>query len=83
MAKTFIIRLRTGSPTGPIVANSQLITLNIPGTGPISSGDFADNALTGVVQTNSNRVGSLLKQVTCATTTTTSTTTTTTTTPPG
>lgn len=80
MAKTFIVRLRTGSPTGPIVANSQIITVNGVGSGAIIASDFTDNALTGSVQINSEKIGYFTKQIFCPTTTTTTTTSTTTTT---
>ena len=88
MAKTFIVRLRTGSTTGPIVANSQIIVLNGLGDGAILASDFTDNALSGTIVTNSSRVGSLSKTIIAATTTTTTTTaapgtTTTTTAAPG
>jgi hypothetical protein len=87
MAKTFIVRLRTGSTTGPIVANSQIIVLNGLGDGAILASDFTDNALSGTIVTNSSRVGSLSKTIIAATTTTTAapgtTTTTTTTAAPG
>jgi hypothetical protein len=57
MAKQFIVRLRTGSPTGPIVANSQVITVEGLGSGPIAARDFADGALTGIVNTSAQSGG--------------------------
>lgn len=76
MPKQFVVRLRRGSPTGSIVANSQVITIN-PLTGStIFPSNFTDGRLQGKVTTN-NRVANFLKTVMAVppTSTTTSTTT--------
>ena len=75
MPKQFVVRLRRGSPTGSIVANSQVITIN-PLTGStIFPSNFTDGRLQGKVTTN-NRVANFLKTVMAVppTSTTTSTT---------
>lgn len=83
MPKQFVVRLRRGSPTGSIVANSQVITIN-PLTGStIFPSNFTDGRLQGKVTTN-NRVANFLKTVMAVPPTSTTTSTTSTTTrPPG
>ena len=67
MSKTFIVKLRTGSITGPVVANSQVITANIVGAGAIAGADFADGLLTGTITSNAAGAVSFVKQLTGAT----------------
>jgi len=64
--KQFIIQLE--KLDGTIVANSQIITVNGIGTGPILASDFTDNTLTGIVNTV-NRSGSFTKSIKLPTTT--------------
>jgi hypothetical protein len=63
MSKTFIVKLRTGSITGPVVANSQVITANIVGAGAIVGADFADGLLTGTITSNASGAVAFTKQI--------------------
>lgn len=91
MAKKFVVRLRKGSPSGNIVANSQVITIDPLAGGTIFPSNFTDGRLQGKV-TTLDRVANFIKAViprpTTSTTSTTTTrapsagTTTTTTSPP-
>lgn len=82
MSKQFVVRLRKGSPTGNIVANSQVITINPLSGSTIFPSNFSDGRLQGKVTTN-NRVANFLKTIMgvppTSTTTSTSTSTTSTT----
>ena len=51
MAKQFIVRLRRGSTSGPIVANSQVIQVKTTSNTPLDSALFTDNLLSGQVKT--------------------------------
>jgi len=62
MSKQIIVRLRTGSVTGPIVANSQVITIDGLGSGPIRAQDFEDGLLQGSVSTAS-QLGTFFKKL--------------------
>ncbi len=62
MSKQIIVRLRTGSVTGPIVANSQVITIDGLGSGPIRAQDFEDGLLQGSVSTASQQ-GAFFKKL--------------------
>lgn len=55
MPKQIIVRLRTGSTSGPIVANSQIITIDGLGNSPIRPQDFEDGVLQGSVSTASQQ----------------------------
>lgn len=59
MAKQFIVRLKKGDT---IVANSQIITVNGIGDGPILASDFSPAGLTGTI-TTSSRAGSFTKTI--------------------
>ena len=82
MSKQFVVRLRKGSPTGDIVANSQVITLAGPVTGNIFPSNFTDGRLQGKI-TTANRVANFLKTTLYPLPTTTTTSTSTTTQAPG
>ena len=74
MTKQFVVALRKGSATGPIVAVTNQITL-VQGSNIITAGDFVDGRLTGRVLINDN-VGAFSKASLPLPTTTTTTTTT-------
>lgn len=59
MAKKIVVRLRKGSTSGEIVANSQVITLDGI-TDQINAAGFDDNSLTGSVKSY-NRSGAFIK----------------------
>jgi hypothetical protein len=58
----FIVKLRTGSITGPVVANTQVITANVLGTG-LTVTDIISNGLTGTVTTDGTGAGFFTKQI--------------------
>jgi hypothetical protein len=62
MAKKIIVRLWKGGVNQTLVANSQIITIDGLGSGPISASDFADNKLSGQVNTSSQR-GAFYKEL--------------------
>lgn len=70
MPKQFVVRLRRGSPTGTIVANSQVITINPLSGTSIFPSNFSDGRLQGKLTTN-NRVANFLKTIVAQPTTTT------------
>lgn len=56
--KKFIARLRKNGPTGPILANSQVITVNTRGLAPFVNSDFANILnITGNVFSDENYIG--------------------------
>lgn len=57
MAKKIIVRLWKDGVGRTLVANSQIITIDGLGSGPIAASDFADNSLTGQVNTSAQRGG--------------------------
>lgn len=57
MAKKIIVRLWKDGVGRTLVANSQIITIDGLGSGPIAASDFADNALTGQVNTSAQKGG--------------------------
>ena len=57
MAKQIIVKLWRDGVGKTLVANSQIITIDGLGSGPIAASDFADNALTGTVNTSAQRGG--------------------------
>lgn len=69
MARQFVVRLRRQGANGPIVANSQVITITDSPAGPISSNAFRDLILQGRINTL-DRVANFIKQLTVVTTTT-------------
>ena len=57
MAKKIIVRLWKDGVGRTLVANSQIITIDGLGSGPIAASDFADNSLTGQVNTSAQKGG--------------------------
>ena len=55
MTKRFIVRLRQDSFSGPVVASSQVITVNGLNEDPIAASDFVDRNLSGTVTTQQRR----------------------------
>jgi hypothetical protein len=56
--KKFIARLRQGGPTGPILANSQIITVNTRGLSPFVNSDIGNiSLLQGNVFSNDTHIG--------------------------
>lgn len=56
--KKFIARLRQGGPTGPILANSQIITVNTRGLSPFVNNDIGNiSLLQGNVFSNDTHIG--------------------------
>ena len=53
MSKEFVVVIRKGSTTGPVVAVSSNLTL-AAGSGSITSSDFTDNSLSGTIVVNNN-----------------------------
>lgn len=70
MSKQFVVRLRKGSPTGNIVANSQVITIDSLPAGTIFPSNFTDGRLQGQISTL-NRVSNFIKTIVPSPTTTT------------
>ena len=63
MPKSFLVELRTGSIDGPVRATSNIITIDGT-TGNITSTDFADRTLSGIVTSNENSIGRFAKTMT-------------------
>lgn len=63
MPKRFVVRLRQNSPTGIVVASSQVITINGLNDDKISDNDFTDRTLSGKV-TTADRHACFLRSIT-------------------
>lgn len=64
MTKYFKVNLRKNSINGPIVSNSEVITINTEATGSVTASDFLDNSMSGTVVTNTSRRGFFHKIIT-------------------
>lgn len=62
MAKKIVVRLRKGSTSGQIVANSQVISLDESFNNYVSGSVFDDNSLSGSVK-SLNRSGAFIKTI--------------------
>jgi len=63
MPKYFRINLRKNSISGPIVANSQVITVSNIGSGSILAENFVENSLSGNVSTDITRRGNFTRTI--------------------